>query len=61
MSTTVYEGTVNGQIWTNEAIERQLERALAELRDNESNSIKIELAGIEIEIDRNDSSLSVIA
>lgn len=60
MSTPVFEGTCHGEIWAKEALEQQLEQALSDLHANKSNLILIEIAGLKIEIDRNDLSLCVI-
>lgn len=61
MSTTVYEGKLHNDIYTKEVLVNQLKNALTALKDNESTLFYFEFAGLFIELDRNVSTIYVIA
>jgi hypothetical protein len=61
MSTTVYEGSFYNDLYTKEVLVKQLETALADLKANESNSFHFDFAGVQIEIDRKEPAVYVIA
>lgn len=59
MSNTIYEGTLSNEIYPKAVLVEQLEKALADLKDNNSNLFYFDFAGLHIELDRNEPAIYV--